>query len=110
METKKVFEYIVTKDWYDGLEKGTRLYYDHNKQGYVYHYESERTEKNNLGTSTRFTIEDRFISINSATDGIKNDTLTPGPELGELEYKEERYAVSEPKPCSCPNCKCNKLE
>jgi hypothetical protein len=88
METKKVYEYVMVKEWLDNLEKGTRLYFDYDKQGYIYHYETERTYKNNNYDMESFSSEDYFISVDVANRNILNEKLIAGPELGELEYKK----------------------
>lgn len=86
MGNKKVYEYVVIdKEWWDNLEKGTRLYYDYVKQGYVYHYETERSNKNGKYELKSITVEDYFISVDSALKSIDSGTLVVGPELGILE-------------------------
>jgi hypothetical protein len=95
MESKKIYEYVTVTEWLDNLEKGTRLYYDYANQGYVYHYESERSTKNSKYTVVSTTTEDYFISVDIAENGIRSGTLVVGPELGALETK-------------CENCKCLK--
>lgn len=80
----KVYEYVVVSEWLDDLEKGTRLYYDYDKQGYVYHYESSRTNKNDRYEVSSSTESDYFISVAIADKGITGGRLLPGPELGEL--------------------------
>ena len=83
MGNKLVYEYVVVKDWLENLEKGTRLYYDYNENGYVYHYEVERTNRNSRCTFSSSTVEDYFISLDIANNGITIGTLIAGPELGE---------------------------
>jgi len=83
-----VYEYVVVKDWMDNLDKGTRLYYDYVKQGYVYHYETERSNKNSRYELKSFTSEDYFISIDIANKCIGSENLVAGPELGMLEAVE----------------------
>jgi len=90
MGERIVYEYvIVNKEWYDGnLEKGTRLYYDYDKQGYVYHYERESTSKNARSEFKSFVTEDYFVSPAVADVNLQNENLRPGPELGVLEPRD----------------------
>lgn len=83
----KVYEYLVVKeDWlYGDLSKGTRLYYDYDKGGYVYHYEREDTHNDNRYQSKSFTSTDYFISLKIAENGMIKDLISVGPELGEFE-------------------------
>jgi hypothetical protein len=83
----KIYEYVVVIDWLDNLEKGTRLYYDYAKHGYVYHYESERSSKNSKYSMKSLTTEDFFIDPNTVEVSISNGVFAPGPELGEFEQK-----------------------
>lgn len=79
-----VYEYVVVQNaWWDNLERGTRLYYDYDKNGYVYHYESSRTQKNDKYDLSSSTIEDYFISLGVAAKGLRTDCLAAGPVLGE---------------------------
>lgn len=94
IESKKVYEYIVVKDWLENLEKGTRLYYDYDKQGYVYHYETERSTRNNKYTMTSTINEDYFISVDIANRGLLNDLLIAGPGLGELEIDDVTLKIT----------------
>jgi len=89
METKKIYEYIVVaRDWFGNLEKGSRLYYDYNRGGYIYFYESERTDKNSRYETKSFETMEYFISPTVSDVYLKNGELIAGPELGMLEFKE----------------------
>jgi hypothetical protein len=98
MENKKIYEYLIVAEWFSSLDKGTRLYYDYDRQGYVYHYETESTHKSDKYESKSFETTDYFISLLSAEKSIAKGELTVGPELGELEI-----------PCKCVDCNCEKL-
>jgi hypothetical protein len=82
-----VYEYLVIKeDWsYGDLSKGTRLYYDYDKGGYVYHYERDEVHSDDKYSSKSHREENYFISIDLANKGIQREALTVGPELGEFE-------------------------
>jgi len=84
----KVYEYVETTDWMDGLDKGTRLYYDYDQQGYVYHYERESTNKSYWCESKTFTTEDFFVTPLTIEAKIRSGHLKAGPDLGELEIKK----------------------
>jgi len=91
MESKvKVYEYLVAKEWFGNLEKGTRLYYDHNRQGYVYHYERDDVSNDNRYSYKSVKVEDYFISATLADENIKKGELETGPEIGELESKTNK--------------------
>jgi hypothetical protein len=85
METKRVYEYLVVNR-FENLEPGTRLYYDYSKRGYLYHYETERTNKTIKCDYKLNTSEDYFIGADLAERSIELGLLSPGPELGEIEY------------------------
>jgi hypothetical protein len=88
-----VYEYVVVnKEWWDNLEKGTRLYFDHDKNGYVYHYESERFNKNDKYECKSITTEDYFISLGVADKGLRTESLAAGPLYGEIELECENCA------------------
>jgi hypothetical protein len=81
-----IYEYVVIQqEWYvNGLDKGTRLYYDHTKNAYLYHYESERTNKNDKYSSIETEVIDYTLSLSNVDRGIRNGELASGPELGEF--------------------------
>ena len=88
MENKKIYEYLTVKaEWFGSLDRGTRLYYDFDKRGYVYHYESESSDRDERYTRTSFETKDYFISVDIAENQLRIDNLTAGPEIGELEFK-----------------------
>ena len=94
MENKKIYEYLTVNKWFGDLDKGTRLYYDFSRQGYVYHYENENTSfsivlfsSNHRYEHKSFNIEDYFINLELADDSIRKELLIVGPELGELDFK-----------------------
>lgn len=97
MEKRQIYEYVVVKaEWFGSLDKGTRLYYDYDKNGYVYHYEYEKTEKNSRYNSTSYEEVDYFMSLDVVESNLRADNLVAGPELGILENK-----------CAdCKDCKC----
>jgi len=87
MENKQIYEYLIVTDYFGNLNAKTRLYFDFDENGYVYHYEREDTsDDNDLYKSKSFLSNDYFISIDLADRSIKEGKLTPGPELGEMEY------------------------
>lgn len=84
----KIYEYVVVKaEWFGGLDKGTRLYYDYDKNGYTYHYESERNETSNRYSSKSFDSTDYFMSLEIVDSQLQTDSLIAGPDLGEFETK-----------------------
>jgi hypothetical protein len=90
MKSKKVYEYVIVKnDWFGELDKNTRLYYDFDKQGYVYHYEREDSGKSERYESKSYSSHDYFMSAELADINIRKDQLIPGPEIGELEFEPE---------------------
>jgi len=82
-----IYEYLVTNDWFGSLEKGTRLYYDYSKGGYVYHYEYESNTKETRYSRYETNFTDYFMPIETAEQYILKGDLTTGPELGNLEKK-----------------------
>lgn len=90
MESKKIYEYITVKaEWFGQLDKGTRLYYDFDKGGYVYHYEYESTNRDLRYVSKSTEVRDYLISVDIAETQLRMDNLIAGPELGELELKQK---------------------
>lgn len=85
MKENKVYEYLVTKDWFGSLEKGSRLYYDYSKGGYIFHTEYESKSKSNRYESSEFNSADYFISAEIANRYVEIGDLLTGPELGVLE-------------------------
>jgi hypothetical protein len=91
MESKKIYEYlIVSAEWFGSLDKGTRLYYDYDKNGYVYHYETESYDKDTRYEKKSVEIIDYFISLGMADHQFRVGCLTAGPELGVLEIKSDK--------------------
>ena len=89
MESKKVYEYVVVKEWLAGLEKGSRLYYDLSKGTYFFHTEREDNYGSDFYTTYSFTSHDTMLSIDSVNHLIEDNNLIAGPEFGEVEYDEE---------------------
>jgi paraquat-inducible protein B len=85
MANKQIYEYMVVTDYLGNLERGTRLYYDYDQQGYVYHYETDRSKKGITHTVKSFISKDYFISVDVAYINMEKGLLTAGPELGILE-------------------------
>ncbi len=88
MKTKKVYEYLVTKEWFGALEKGSRLYYDSSVGGYIFHTEFESQSKSDKYECFESNSTDYFMSVSTAEKYINRGDLIPGPELGELEFEE----------------------
>ena len=88
MEKKKIYEYVVIKDWVASLEKGCRLYYDINEQSYIFHTEHEDSYGSDFYMTRTFRSNDVMLSIDSINHLIEDGHLIPGPELGELELKD----------------------
>lgn len=89
MENKQIYEYVVVKaEWFGTLDRGTRLYWDYDKQGYTYHYEHSSTDKESRYESKSFETRDYFISIDVAESQIKSENLVAGPDLGVLEINK----------------------
>lgn len=111
METIKVYEYVTIVDWYGALEKGTRLYYDHNKQAYTYHNETEHASNTSRYQSKEFSSVDYLISTTAIEKGINDKLFAPGPELGELEFGTKLELVKDNKhECACEKRYLNKPE
>ena len=89
MEEQKVYEYLVTKDWFGALEKGSRLYYDYSKGGYVFHTEFESNSRSDRYESYEHNSTDYFLSVKRAQQYIVNGDLITGPEIGVLEFKDK---------------------
>lgn len=87
MEGIKVYEYVtVGAEWFGGqLDKGTRLYYDFTKVGYIYHYEFNQITKNDKYESNSEETIDYFISLTVAEKQLRLGNLVPGPEIGMFE-------------------------
>jgi hypothetical protein len=86
----KVYEYVIVNiEWFGSLDKGTRLYYDYDKQGYVYHYESDKKERNSKYEYVYFESNDYLMSVATVEKYLNSGELVPGPEIGELEYKSK---------------------
>ena len=98
MESIVLYENVETTDWIEGLDKGTRLYYDFDKGLYVYHYERESTSKNKWCETKTFTSEDYFIRPETMVVKMRTGQFIAGPELGALESKCE----------DCKECNCEK--
>jgi len=80
-----IYEYLVTNDWFGSLEKGTRLYYDYSRGGYVYHYEYESNTKDSRYNCFEVRSTDYFMSVEVAQQYILKGDLITGPALGDLE-------------------------
>ena len=90
MKSRKVYEYVIVNiDWFGSLDKGTRLYYDYDKQAYVYHYESDKKEKNSKYEYTYFESNDYEMSVEIVDKYLNGGELLAGPEIGELEYSKD---------------------
>ena len=91
MEKKKIYEYLIVKEYFGSLNKGCRLYYYYDKQGYLYHTEYGSCSKSDRYECKEYSTTDYFISIDIADKYLKSEELISGPELGELEYKEDGF-------------------
>ncbi len=85
MVSKDIYEYLTTADWFGSLEKGTRLYYNFSRGGYIYHYERTSTSNDERYSSNEFSSYDYFISVDIADEQIRRGALLPGPLLGAIE-------------------------
>jgi len=106
MEERKVYEYVVANDYFNSLDKGCRLYYDYNKQAYVYHTEYEST--NNTQTYKSHTTESRdvILSVDTVNRSINDGLLTAGPILGTLVSKQVPSVEAKITPCTKGECDC----
>lgn len=91
MESRKIYEYVtLVAEWYaNNLDKGTRLYYDHTSNSYVYHYEFSQDTSNSKYNSKTFEVTDYSLSLDIVDKNIANGNLEVGPEIGELETNKE---------------------
>jgi len=84
MSERIIYEYLVTKDWFGSLEKGCRLYYNHNKGGYMYHTEYSSINKGDKYTSYGENSMDYIINLDVADKYLEQGELIAGPVLGGL--------------------------